>query len=129
MIGQFFSFQAMSIVLDSTTGSSIDLQAAQSSFLECAQHEADVLLAQAREFASKARDYALKAKDTMAMAETFVVQSQEPLFPLESCVDSDTEATSGMSLESFTHHWSDSSEGAYVTEVRPKPSKARRLCY
>ena len=112
-----------------TKTSSIDWDAAHGAMLQCARHEADVLLAKAATFVSKAQDIMAKARDSVYDIETFVAQAQEPLFPLESCVDPDAEVWSGTSLESDTPVWSDSSEGAYVTEVRPKPSKARRLCY
>ena len=119
----------MSNILVGTTISSIDLDAAHGAMLQCAQHEADVLLAKAATFVFKAQDIMAKAREPVHDIEKRIAKAQEPLFPLESCVDQDTDLWTGTSLESDTQVWSDSSEGAYVTAARVKPSKAPRLRY
>ena len=117
----------MSNILVGTTISSIDLDAAHGAMLQCARHEADVLLAKAATFVFKAQDIMAKAREPVHDIENMIAKAQEPIFPLESCADTETEVWSGSSLESDTQVWGDSSEGAYVTATRARPSKAPRL--
>ena len=71
----------MSNILDDTTSSSIDLNAAHNAMLQCAQHEADVLLAQAEAFVFKAQDIMAKAREPVHDIEKMIAKAQEPIFP------------------------------------------------